>query len=106
MDWLFLDDNIENFIYVLSEKTHPQYLTLKPIKIFIELLWSKIQMRIVVWVLIPYILYLLSMYKLTGICLMNFHHYHADLQGYAEDYEHISIPFEEAQKIQSLILKY
>ena len=106
MDWLFLEDNIENFIYILTEKTNPQYLTLKPIKIFIELLWSKIQMKIVGWVLIPYMLYLFSMYKLTGVCLMRFHHYHIDFIAYAEKYEHISIPFEEAQIVEGLINKY
>jgi len=77
MDWLFQEHNIEAFIGILSERTFHQHLTLKPIKIFIELLWQKIQKRIICYVLVPYLMYLFGMYKLTGICLMNFIEYHS-----------------------------
>ena len=72
MDWLFKDNNARLLLSMLANDANPLILKMKPVKMFIEILWTEYQPLIIRMVFAPYILYLLCIYQLTGSMLGRF----------------------------------
>lgn len=72
MDWIFQDDNARTFIQMLANGSNPIALKMKPVKMFIELMWSEFQPAIIRYVFAPYCIYLAFIYQLTGSMLGKF----------------------------------
>lgn len=75
MDWLFEKDknNAEHLITILAnESTSKEIFVKEPIRLFIELMWVKFKPRIILFVFLPYVVYLSLLYVLTGHLLNSF----------------------------------
>ena len=75
MDWLFEknSDNAETLITILADESTSDAIYVKePIRLFIALMWVKFKPRIIVFVFLPYILYLSLLCILTGSLLNSF----------------------------------
>jgi hypothetical protein len=75
MDWLFEKNknNAEHLITILAnESTSKEIYVKEPIRLFIELMWVKFKPRIIVFVFVPYVVYLSLLYTLTGHLLNSF----------------------------------
>ena len=75
MDWLFEKNknNAEHLITILAnESTSKEIYVKEPIRLFIELMWVKFKPRIIVYVFVPYVVYLWLLYTLTGHLLNSF----------------------------------
>lgn len=75
MDWLFEKNknNAEHLITILANENISKEIYVKePIRLFIELMWVKFKPRIIVFVFVPYVIYLSLLYTLTGHLLNSF----------------------------------
>jgi len=57
MDWLFDHDNTKELVNLLALEADPTLLKQKSFKVFIEVLWSYYQPRILFKVFIPQLVY-------------------------------------------------
>lgn len=70
-DWIFDEDNTENFVKLLNDKGSTQLYGQSSIKVFIELMWDIFQTRIIKFQFIPYCIYLAAFFVLTSITEIN-----------------------------------
>jgi hypothetical protein len=59
MDWLFINQNAKLLIKLLAESSNPKVLTKAQIRIFIDLMWSFYNPKIINYIFIPYLGYLI-----------------------------------------------
>jgi hypothetical protein len=57
LDWIFKEGNAKIFLKLLSEQDNNKLFVTKGIRVFIDIIWSKYQPKIVKQVFFPYILY-------------------------------------------------
>lgn len=69
MDWIFIGDNAQTMLAVLSGQAQPKALKMKAIKTFISLMWKHYQDAIIKNIFIPYAFYLVALsYLAGGVC--------------------------------------
>ena len=59
-DWVFIDNNAEQLLYLISSNANPQMLIQKPIRIFIDTMWDQLQPILFRCVIVPFSLFILS----------------------------------------------
>ena len=64
-DWIFEEDNAKTLLRILANDANDAALTMRSIKIFIDLMWSHYQMEIVKFVLLPFIFYMACLISLS-----------------------------------------
>jgi hypothetical protein len=66
MDWVFSHNNAEVLIQMISNIEGKEALTKPPIRLFVRMMWSRLQPRIVSYVFFPYLIYLGLIMILSG----------------------------------------
>ena len=65
-DWIFLGENAESFLKLLTQQNQGRLFIQNSIRIFIELLWQKYQQAIVMKIFVPYLTYMFLFVYLTS----------------------------------------
>ena len=71
-DWIFEHDNAKILLAVLANDASDLALTRRSIRIFIQLMWSKYQSKIIYYIFFPYCLYLFIICFLSGHLIGSF----------------------------------
>jgi hypothetical protein len=66
LDWIFVGDNAKNLLSLLASDADPAILSKKSMRIFIEVMWEYYQKAIIIYIFLPYILYLSLLSYLGG----------------------------------------
>ena len=67
LDWIFMNDNSENLIMLLQNYGKGEIFNSKVLRIFIDIIWTKYQPQLIIWVLIPFIIYLYCFVVLASL---------------------------------------
>lgn len=65
-DWIFECENAKTLLAILANDASDLALTRRSIRIFIQLMWSKYQSKIIYYIFYPYCLYLFIICFLSG----------------------------------------
>lgn len=65
-DWIFNGDNCKKMINILADNADSNVLVQKSVRVFINLIWTEFQPKIIRRIFVPYIIYLLAFMQLSS----------------------------------------